>query len=66
LVNQELTQIDQPPFSPHDKMFCVYIAPNEERVYEHAHRGGFPADAVPQVRAIIDPTTAEAPAKAAV
>jgi hypothetical protein len=52
-------------YATDDKLFCVYIAPNEERVYEHAHRGGFPADAVLQVRAIIDPTTAEAPAKAA-
>jgi hypothetical protein len=49
-----------------DKLFCVYIAPNEERVREHAHRGGFPADAVLQVNTIIDPTTAETPARAEV
>ena len=43
-----------------DKMFCVYIAPNPERVREHAHRGGFPADAVLRVHTVVDPTTAEA------
>ncbi len=43
-----------------DKLFCVYVAPNEERVREHAHRGGFPADAVLRVSAVIDPTTSEA------
>ena len=42
-----------------DKITCVYVAPNEEIVREHARRGGFPADAVLEVRAIIDPTTAE-------
>lgn len=43
-----------------DKIYCVYIAPNEEMIREHASRGGFPADRVSEVRAIIDPTTAEA------
>jgi len=42
-----------------DKIFCVYIAPNEEMIREHAKQGGFPANKVLQVRAIIDPTTAE-------
>ncbi len=42
-----------------DKIFCVYIAPNEEMVREHARLGGFPANLVLQVRTIIDPTTAE-------
>ena len=42
-----------------DKLFCIYRAPNAEAVREHATRGGFPADAVLQVRAVIDPTTAE-------
>jgi cell division inhibitor SulA len=51
-------------YATDDKLFCVYIAPNAERVREHAHRGGFPADAVLQVNAIIDPTTAEAPVRA--
>jgi hypothetical protein len=42
-----------------NKVVCVYIAPNEELVREHARRGGFPADSVLTVRQIIDPTTAE-------
>jgi hypothetical protein len=42
-----------------DKLFCVYIAPNEQRVQEHADRGGFPANAIVQVHRTIDPTTAE-------
>jgi Protein of unknown function (DUF4242) len=47
-----------------DKIYCVYIAPNEERVREHATRGGFPANVVAEVRAVIDPATAEAPVPA--
>ena len=43
-----------------DKIYCVYIAPNEELVREHARQGGFPANSVAQVTSIIDPTTAEA------
>jgi hypothetical protein len=42
-----------------DKIFCVYIAPDEATVREHARQGGFPADNVAQVATIIDPTTAE-------
>ena len=42
-----------------DKIYCIYIAPNKEMVLEHARQGGFPANSVAQVRAIIDPTTAE-------
>jgi len=42
-----------------NKLFCVYIAPNPELVREHAVRAGFPADAIHQVKVIIDPTTAE-------
>jgi hypothetical protein len=42
-----------------DKIYCVYIAPNEEMVREHAKQGGFPANIVTQVSTIIDPTTAE-------
>jgi predicted Rdx family selenoprotein len=41
-----------------DKIYCIYIAANEELVIEHAKQGGFPANSVSQVRAIIDPTTA--------
>lgn len=43
-----------------NKIYCVYIAPNEEMVREHAKQGGFPADRVSEVKSIIDPTTAEA------
>ena len=43
-----------------DKITCVYIAASEEMVREHGRSGGFPVDAVHQVRAVIDPTTAEA------
>jgi len=42
-----------------DRLYCVYIAPDEALVREHARRGGFPADKVSAVRAVIDPTTAE-------
>ncbi len=42
-----------------DKIYCVYIAENEAMVREHAQKGGFPANKVSQVRAIIDPTSSE-------
>lgn len=42
-----------------DKIYCVYLAPNEKAVREHAERGGFPANRVSQVTSVIDPTTAE-------
>jgi hypothetical protein len=42
-----------------DKIYCVYIAPNEEMVREHARKGGFPANQVSQVTTMIDPTTSE-------
>ena len=42
-----------------DKIYCVYIAPNEEMVREHAQQGGFPANRISEVRQVIDPTTAE-------
>lgn len=42
-----------------DKFYCVYIAPNEELVREHARQGSFPINRVSQVTSIIDPTTAE-------
>jgi hypothetical protein len=42
-----------------DKIYCVYIAPDEATVREHATKGGFPANRVSQVRATIDPTTSE-------
>jgi hypothetical protein len=43
-----------------DKVYCVYVAPDEAAVRAHAHKGGFPANVVSRVRTIIDPTTAEA------
>jgi cell division inhibitor SulA len=43
-----------------DKIYCIYIAPNEALIREHARQGGFPADRVSQVQSIIDPTTADA------
>jgi hypothetical protein len=42
-----------------DKIYCVYIAPDEATVREHAKQGGFPANRVSQIRRMIDPTTAE-------
>jgi len=42
-----------------DKIYCVYIAPNEEMVREHASQGGFPANSVSRILTNIDPTTAE-------
>jgi cell division inhibitor SulA len=42
-----------------DKLYCVYIAPNEELIREHARQGGFPANRISQVTATIDPTTAD-------
>jgi len=42
-----------------DKVYCVYIAPDEAAVREHATRGGFPANRVSEIRRMIDPTTAE-------
>ncbi|HKS26934.1 MAG TPA: DUF4242 domain-containing protein [Pyrinomonadaceae bacterium] len=42
-----------------DKIYCVYIAPNEEMIREHARQGGFPANRISEVKTMIDPTTAE-------
>lgn len=42
-----------------DKIYCVYIAPNEEMIREHAKQGGFPANSVSVVSSVIDPITAE-------
>ena len=46
-------------FVTQDKLYCVYIAPNAEMVREHARQGGFPANRISEVKAVIDPTTAE-------
>jgi hypothetical protein len=42
-----------------DQIYCVYRAPDEAMVREHARQGGFPADRVSEIKTIIDPTTAE-------
>jgi uncharacterized protein DUF4242 len=42
-----------------DKIYCVYVAPNEETVRKHAQKGGFPANRVSRIRTVIDPTTSE-------
>ena len=42
-----------------DKIYCIYIAPDEASVREHARQGGFPANQVSEVKRVIDPTTAE-------
>jgi hypothetical protein len=42
-----------------DKLYCIYNAPNEEMIREHAKRGQFPANLISKVSTIIDPTTAE-------
>jgi hypothetical protein len=42
-----------------DKVYCVYIAPDEASIKEHAEKGGFPANRISRVNTIIDPTTAE-------
>lgn len=42
-----------------DKIYCIYIAPDEKTVCEHANQGGFPANRVSEIKAMIDPTTAE-------
>lgn len=46
-------------FVTDDKIYCIYIAPDEAMVRQHASMGGFPANSVAQVRTMIDPTTAE-------
>ena len=43
-----------------DKVYCIYHAPSEELIKEHARRGGFPADSISRIAATIDPSTAEA------
>jgi len=50
----------QQSFVTDDKIYCIYIAPDEEAIKTHARKGGFPANRISTVRAVIDPTTAEA------
>jgi hypothetical protein len=47
-----------------DKIYCVYIAPSADLIREHASRGGFPANAINEVKTVIDPTTGEAAQRA--
>jgi len=42
-----------------DKIYCVYVAPDEDAIHKHAQEGGFPANRISQIRSVIDPTTAE-------
>jgi hypothetical protein len=49
----------QHSYVTNDKIYCVYIAPNEELVREHARKGGFPANSVSEVKSVIDPVTSE-------
>ena len=42
-----------------DKVYCVYIAPDAEKIREHAQQGGFPANRISEVKTVIDPTTSE-------
>jgi len=46
-------------FVTDDKVYCVYIAPNEQMIREHASQGGFPANRISAVKSVISPTTAE-------
>ena len=46
-------------FVTDDKIYCIYVAPNEEMIRDHAQQGGFPANLISEVRSVIDPTTAE-------
>ena len=42
-----------------DKIYCIYIAPDEDTIREHARQGGFPANSIARVRSVFDPTTSE-------
>ena len=42
-----------------DRIYCVYIAPDEDAIRKHAQQGGFPAHRISRIRSVIDPTTAE-------
>lgn len=60
VLNQLGTQIQWVnSYVTDDKIYCIYIAPNEEMVRDHASKGGFPANKISEVKNIIDPTTAE-------
>ena len=60
VLNQLGTQIQWVnSFVTNDKIYCIYIAPDEEMIREHAKQGGFPANSISKVATIIDPTTSE-------
>lgn len=60
VLNQLGPQIQwQQSYVTDDKVYCVYIAPNRELIEEHAKQGGFPANRITEVSAVIDPVTAE-------
>jgi len=60
VLNQMGTQIQWvQSYVTENKLYCVYIAANDEQVREHARLGGFPANHIAEVKTIIDPTTAE-------
>lgn len=46
-------------FVTDDKIYCTYIAPNEEEIRKHAEEGGFPANKIAEIKGVIDPTTSE-------
>jgi hypothetical protein len=50
----------QQSFVTDDKVYCIYVAPDADAIKTHARKGGFPANRISAVRAVIDPTTAEA------
>ena len=51
--------VDQGSYVTGDKIYCVYIAPNEDLIREHAKKAGIPASKISEVKAIIDPSMAE-------
>jgi uncharacterized protein DUF4242 len=42
-----------------DKIYCIYVAPDEDAIRKHAQQGGFPANRISRIRSVIDPTTSE-------
>ena len=46
-------------FVTDDKIYCVYVAPDEDIIFEHARCGGFPANSVTQIATVIDPSTGD-------
>ena len=46
-------------FVTQDKVYCTYIAPNEDEIRKHAQEGGFPANVISEIKTVINPTTSE-------